>query len=185
MKKIENTAITVLSKKHFYKHNAVLKIGDWKNNFDLNYRNSIIAIALNHCCKHNDLIINGYLITTNNLYLVAKSNEKLLDAILNKLEHQINHLLKLDHKAIHKKKFNIDFIIDDEETFYEIQEPLFKIYPLKDDYLITLITGKKVTLPYFDRRLEDLKSMIQNHPFCSAIDYSGAIGPVYMTLLEE
>jgi hypothetical protein len=69
--------------------------------------------------------------------------------------------------------------------FYVIHEPLFELYPLKNNHLIQLITGKKVELPYFDRELENLKFMIAHHTFCSAIDYSGALGPVDVTLLED
>ncbi|MGH2664783.1 hypothetical protein [Flavobacterium sp.] len=185
MKKVEDKPIPLISKKHLYHHKVELRLGNWKNNFDISYVNTTIAIALNHCCKYNDLIINGYLITTKNLYLIAKTNEKTIDVILNKIERHIHFLLKADNRIIKKNIFNIDFIVDDEDVFYEIHEPLFKVYPFKNDHLIQLITGKKVKLPYFDRKLEDLKLMILHHRFCSAIDYSGAIGPVDVTLLNN
>lgn len=185
MKNIEDIAAVPLPKKHFYTHKAELKIGKWKNNFDLNYTNSIIAIALNHFCKYHDLIINGYLITAKSLYVVAKTPEKSIEKVLDKIEDYIHLLLKRDNQTLKKKNFNIDFILDPEDVFFEIQEPLFKASPLKNDYLIALITGKKTALPYHDRRLEALKQLIHHHPFCSAIDYSGAIGPVQVTLLKD
>lgn len=185
MKNMEDTPAALLAKKHLYSHKTALKIGNWKNNFDLNYTNTIIAIALNHCCKYHDLIINGYLITASSLYLVVKTHEKSIDTILNKIEDRINLLLKDDKRTLKNKKYNIDFILDHEDVFFEIQEPLFKVYPLKNEHLIPLITGKKIELPYYDRRLEALKKLIHHHPFCSAIDYSGAIGPVNVTLLKD
>lgn len=185
MKKIESTPEIPLSKKHFYTHKTELKIGNWKNNFDLNYTNSIIAIALNHSCKYHDLIINGYLMTAKSLYVVAKTHEKSIENVLNKIENHIHLLLKSDNQTLKNKNFNIDFILDHEDVFFEIQEPLFKVSPLKNDYLIALITGKKIGIPYYDRRLEALKKLVHHHPFCSAVDYSGAIGPVQVTLLKD
>lgn len=185
MKNIEDTPAVLLSKKHIHHHKTELKIGNWKNNFDLNYIHTLIAIALNHSCKYHDLIINGYLMTAKSLYLVAKTPEKSIENVLNKIEDYIHLLLKNDNQTLKNKNFNIDFILDPEDVFFEIQEPLFKVSPLKNDYLLPLITGKKIELPYHDRRLEALKRLIHHHPFCSAIDYAGAIGPVQVTLLKD
>ncbi|MCD0465048.1 hypothetical protein [Flavobacterium sp. ENC] len=185
MKNSEDKPAVLLPKKHIYTHKTELKIGNWKNNFDLNYTQTLIAIALNHCCKYHDLIINGYLITAKSLYLVAKTHEKSIDMMLNKIEDHISLLLKDDNRIVKNKKYNIDFMLDNEDVFFEIQEPFFKVYPLKNDYMIPLITGKKIELPYYDRRLEALKQLVHHHPFCSAVDYSGAIGPVQVTLLKD
>lgn len=184
MKKIENTPPEILSKKHLYTHKAELRIGDWKKHFDFNYINSIIAMALNYCNKNQDLIINGYLITRQNLYLIVKTHDKTIDATIHKLEAQISFLLKMNPQKFKKEKYEIAFIVDDEDLFYGVRGSLFKIHPLKNTYLIHLITGKNVTLPYFNPEVENLKRMIKNHPFCSAIDYSGAIGPVAVDLLR-
>lgn len=181
----ENTEQLAVSKKREHTHKVVLKIGNWRKQLDFNYIKTILAIALNYCCKSHELIINGYLITDQNLYLIIKTNEKSIDTIIKKIELQTILLLKINPKELKENKYEISFITDDENIIYTPHKSLFKIYPLQDEYLIKLITGKKITLPYYDRNLEDLKLMIHNHPFCSAIDYLGAIGPVHVTLLEN
>lgn len=184
MKKNVNT-IEVIASKPLYYHKVMLKIGNWKKHFDLNYVNTIIAMALNYCCKKKELFINGYLITSQNLYLIVQTNEEIIDATVNRIELQIILLLKINPEKLKENNFEISFIADDENVFYAGRRSLFKIYPLHNDRLVKLITGKKVELPYFDNNLEDLKAMIHSHPFCSAIDYSGALGPVDVTVLED
>lgn len=185
MKKNENTTIEIIAKKHLYHHKAALKIGDWKKHFDFNYVNTIIAMALNHSVKNNELVINGYLITRQHLFLIAKTSEKKIDTTVHKIEVDINYLLKTYPQKPEQSRYKTSFIFDDENVFYAARLPLFKIHPLKIDYLEPLLTGKKVTLPYYNPALEAIKSMIKNHSFCSAIDYSGAIGPVDVTLLKD
>lgn len=175
--------ISIIPKKHYHNHKLELRIGDWKKKFDSNYVNTIIALALNHCTNDNEFIINGYLITTENLYLVAKTDKKKFDETLHKIEHHINLLLKF--LTPEKNKYEIDFYIDQDEIYPIIHERLFIVYPFKNDYLIKLITARKVLLPYYNPELETLKSLVQHHPYCSVIDYSGAIGPVQVILLEE
>jgi hypothetical protein len=185
MRKTDDKTINLISKKNFYNHKIELRIGAWKNHFDFNYANTIIAMALNHCTKDKDFFVNGYLITSQSLYLVAKTEKKAIDTILNKMEQHINLLLQIHNQKLKNNKYETNFIVDDENIFYVIHEPLFELYPFKNNHLIQLITGKKVALPYFDRELENLKFMVRHHSFCSAIDYSGAIGPVDVTLLED
>ncbi|CAD0007531.1 hypothetical protein [Flavobacterium chungangense] len=182
MKKMNDKSVSIIIKKHLYSHEAELKLGDWKNQFHLNYVKTLIAMALNHCTENDNLIINGYLITDKTLYLIVKTNDKNFDSSLKKIENNIHFLLEnhtKELKTIDRYSFETH-----EEKLYFIRKPLFKMYPLKNEHLIQLLTGKKVTLPYFDRKLEDLKLLIRNHPFCSAVDYAGAIGPVDIALLN-
>jgi len=185
MKKNENISQDILLKKHLYTHKAELEIGNWKKHFDFNYVNTIIAMALNYCHKKNELIINGYLITDQSLYLIVKTHEKTIDTAVHQLEVQITFLLKINPQKFKKNKYKTAFIVDDEDVFYAVRDSLFKVHPLKNNDLIGLITGKKLTLPYHNPELEALKQIIKNHCFCSAIDYSGAIGPVPVTLLKD
>ena len=185
MKKVDDKSISITIEKRLHEHKIELRIGNWSKKLDLNYVNTLIAMTLNHCTKDKDFIIKGYLMTSKTIYLIVKTNEKTFDNLLNKIEIHIHLLLKIHKKEIQKIHEN-DFMADDkDDAFYTIRKPLFKLYPLKNEYLIQLLTGKKVVLPYFDRKLEDLKLMIQHHPFCSAIDYSGAIGPVDVTLIAD
>ena len=183
MKKIENTPVSIISKKQYYTHKVELRIGVWKKHFDPNYVNTIIAMALNHCTKDKEFIINGYLITSQNLFLAAKTDTKKFDETLHKIEHHIHLVLK--HPNPERNKYEADFFIGQEDSYYAVQDSFFTVYPLKNDYLTRLITGKKVLLPYFNPELERLKLMVQQHSFCSVIDYSGGIGPVDVTLLED
>ncbi|WP_163411024.1 hypothetical protein [Flavobacterium ajazii] len=184
MKKTDDKSISIIIKKQLYSHEAELKLGDWKNQFHLDYVKTLIAMALNYCTENNDLVVNGYLITDKALYLIVKTNDKTFDSSIKKIENHIHFLLENHTKEL-KSIDKYNFETNDENTFFSIRKPLFKIYPLKNEHLIQLLTGKKVTLTYFDRKLEDLKLLIRNHPFCSAIDYSGAIGPVEVGLLHD
>ncbi|WP_289659379.1 hypothetical protein [Flavobacterium panacagri] len=181
MKKDQDIIQVTITKPKLYQHKMMLKIGDWKKHFDLNYVKTIIAIALNHYTKNNSFFINGYLITNQNLYLIVQTNEKTIEVIIKKIEAQIILLLKFNPQKIKEKPDKIAFIADDESVFYPAWKTLFKSYPLENDYLVKLITGKKVTLPYFDQNLESIKTIIHNQAFCSSINYLGGIGPVEVT----
>ncbi|MHC0447936.1 hypothetical protein ACWA1F_21190 [Flavobacterium sp. 3-218] len=185
MKKEENIIQVTITKPKLHCHEVKLKIGNWKKHFDLNYVNTIIAMALNYCSKNNAVFINGYLITSQNLYLAIQTNEKHIDTTVNKIEAQIIILLKNNRQKLKENRGEVSFITDDENLFYAARKPLFKILPLENDHLVKLLTGKKVTLPYFDRDLESLKVMIHNHAFCSAINYLGGVGPVEVTPLRD
>lgn len=185
MKKDDDTSTSLVFKKHLHNHKVELGIGNWRKHFDSNYINTIIAMTLNHCTKDKEFIINGYLITSKSIYLIVQTNEKTFDTLLNKIEKHV-HLLVKTHKKGIQNNYENDFIeYEEDSTFYTIGKPLFKLYLLKNEHLVQLITGKKVLLPYFNPELEDLKLMILHHPFCSAIDYSGALGPVDVTLLND
>lgn len=185
MKKNVNTIQAIPAEENLYSHKVTLKIGSWRKHFDLNYVNTIIAMALNYCTKKNEILINGFLITSQNLYLIVQTNDETIDSTVNRIELEIIHLLKINPKKLKESRGEISFIADDESVFYEARRPLFKIHSLHNEHLVKLITGKKVALPYFDRTLEDLKATIHNHPFCSAIYYLGGISPVKVTAFQE
>ena len=185
MKKIEDKSVHLVIRKHFYNHKAELRLEDWKNHFDPGYIKTIIAMTLNHFIKEKEIIINGYLITDKSIYLVFKSERKTIEDLLKKIESHLFFLLKRHHRKANPNSYKNDFSSNDENIFHLIYEPLFTYNPLKNDFLIQLITGKKVELPYRDRELEYLKSEIKNNPFCSAIDYSGALGPVDVVLIDN
>ncbi|WP_337966030.1 hypothetical protein [uncultured Flavobacterium sp.] len=185
MKKTENIKKVAVAAPQMQRHKVTLKIGDWKKHFDFNYVNAIIAMALNDFDDKIYFFINGYLITSQNVYLVVQTTEKNIEEMVNKIETKIILLLKTNPQKLKENRREISFIADDENIFYEARKPLFKIYPLQNDHLVKLITGEKVTLPYYDRNLRELKALIHNHPFCSAIYYLKGIGPVKVTKFKK
>jgi len=178
MKKTENIKKVAVALPQVHRYKVTLKIGNWKKHFDFNYVNTIIAMALNDFDDNIFFDIKGYLITSQNLYLVVKTTEKSIEGMVNKIEAKIILLLKINPQKLKENRREISFIADDENILYEARKPLFKIYPLENEHLVKLITGEKVKIPYFDRNLKELKALIHNHPFCSAIDYLGGEGPV-------
>jgi hypothetical protein len=168
MEVVQKKSKNIFSPTPHFLHKIELRLGEWKKKYEISYVNSLIAIALNHCVKDSELTIHGYLITKDKVYLVAKTVKEPIIEILDKIEIHLCFLLQEHTKS-----------------YYAFQKPFFKTYPLKNDYLVQLITGKKVELPYHDRELEELKFIIKHSSFCSCIDYSGALGPVDVTLLED
>lgn len=184
MKKTEDETTSLISKKHWHTHLVELKLGSWKKHYDFNYRNKIIALTLNHFIKKNELVIHGYLITGSSIFLVAKTDHRSFEEVIERIELHIALLLKKYDNKFSNSISKTDFMLDIEDIFQTVHQPLFKIKPLQNYYLIKLITGIKIEIPYLDPELEYLKLLIKNHPFCSSVDYSGAIGPVEVTLLE-
>lgn len=181
MKKNENIKKVAIAAPQLHRHKVKLKIGNWKKHFDLNYVNTIIALALNDFDDKIFFYINGYLITSHNLYLVVQTTEKSVEEMVTKIEAKTILLLKKNPQKTKESHSEISLVADDKSLFNIIRKPLFEIYPLENDHLVKLITGEKVELPYFDRDLEHLKNRIHNHPFCSAINYLDGVGPVEVT----
>jgi hypothetical protein len=141
--------------------------GDWKFAFSEEECNVMIAEALNDCVYNEGLEIAGYLITRRRVCLVLK------------IEYvHVNKMLQHFYEKMRKK------ILHQEHLIKEIHSPLFIKYPLQNENLVLLITGRQVSLPYYSPHLERLKSRIHNYNFCSALDYSGAKGPVVVSLLN-
>lgn len=184
MRKTDDKPTSMVSKRHFYSHEIELKLGNWKKHFDFNYRSTVIVMALNHFIKEHELVVNGYLITTKSLFLIVKTEKKSIDELVEKIELHIAFLLKKYDNKFTNSISKDDFLIEMENILYTVHQPLFKLKMIKSNYLIKLITGQKIDIPYYDPELEYLKLLIKNHPFCSSIDYSGALGPVEIVLLE-
>ncbi|MEO8237522.1 MAG: hypothetical protein ABI576_05385 [Flavobacterium sp.] len=185
MKKNVNTIEVVPEEENLYYYKMTLKIGNWRKYFDQNYVNTIIAMGLHFFTKKDQILFNGFLITSQNVYLMIQTKEETIESTVNKIELRIIYLLKNNPKKVKINRDDISFIADDESFFYEAQRPLFKIHPLRNEHLEKLITGKKVKLPYFDRTLQSLKATIHNHPYCSAISYLGGISAVKVTEFQK
>ncbi len=147
-----------------------LYIKSWEKEIPTDWINIIIAKALNYCVYNESLVIKGYLLTKKRLCLIV-INES----------HSIKHILNVFAKEVAKDIYTYENsfgkymkVLEGSNTFKE----LFIQYPLYNQYIIKLITGKKIILPYKNPHVTRLEKMIHDYNYCSAIDYSGAIGPV-------
>jgi len=148
----------------------VLVLKSWQRVIPRKWTDLIMAEALNYCVYHENLCIRGYLIEEIRVFLIIESNPKQLQNILNVFARQVA-------KGIYKYERSTEKMLDileDENLF----DDLFFKYPLYDPFMKELLTGKNVYLYYYSPYLAKLKDTINHSKYCSAIDYSGAIGPV-------
>lgn len=184
-KKNDSVTDTSSTKRHhgLLSVNAVcLIIGPWKKLFTDAQCKLIIAEALNECtCSHGMQIV-GYLITERRLFLVLEIQR-----------HDIKDMLQLFYLIVKKEILedrerhqNLRWGNEEEDRLVEAEKAkdLFRQYFMINDDLVKLITGRPVDLPYYSPHLARLKAMIHNYNFCSAVDYSGAIGPVFIKFLQ-
>ncbi len=148
-----------------------LMMGGWKDAFSDQRLKILLAEALNYCSCYEGLVINGYLITTRRLCLVLDTHKTDKEYVLLRFFECLRRLIR------ESPEINTGF--DPENA------GLFRLYPLSNEHLIKLLTGRPVVLPYYDKNLERLKDRIIHADFCSAIDYSGAKGPVILHLLKK
>jgi len=153
-------------------HAITLTMANWRERFTPEQRKIIITEALNDCTYNHGLNITGYLINNTRLHLVLKLNHADIARMLNLFYDSVKRELNKHRGKIERN--------DDEFTY--AGKHLFIRHDTVNDYLVKLITGKKVDLGYYDPQLARLKDNINNSAFCSVIDYSGAIGPVIVKM---
>ncbi|HWY37769.1 MAG TPA: hypothetical protein VNY73_04375 [Bacteroidia bacterium] len=168
---------TVLPGNHGDTVALLLNIGEWKNNFSEYHYKLLIARALNECVHNERMNIAGYLITKRRVCLVLRIEPGRLDKMLEAFYGRVRKELR-----VHEERMNLLYPGNRASKANMIPEELyvnpFKKYPLLNDYLVKLITGQKVELPYYNPHLARLKDHIHHYNFCSAIDHAGATGPV-------
>jgi hypothetical protein len=161
-----------------------LSIGNWKNIINEYQVKLFIAWSLNYCVDSQQLRIRGYLITNDRLYMVWFIQPDLVNRMLmifyEKLRREIHRFLEKQRQSGICLTHEAEMIASDESF-----EDLFEKYPFHNHYLMQLICGEKIELPYYDPNLEKAKRDIQGAEFCSAIDYSGAIGPVNISFKDH
>ena len=161
-------------------HTVFLIIGPWRKLFKADEIRIIIAEALNYCVCFEKMNIAGYLVTDRRVCLVLEIDKTEPDYVLHlfyeKVKKEIKHRLE-------KKKYFEHYTDKTEEAEY--LKFLFTRYKPGDDFLVRLITGRKVELPYYNAHLERLKEKIHDYDFCSVIDYSGGVGPVMVKLIKD
>lgn len=161
---------------------VVLRLGGWKALFEADQCKLIIARALNKCTWYGGLILNGYLITDNSVYLLIKIEEEELDEMLNHIDEYLKAEVTAHHVEVKQLDLDGHYHIDHYRTEMLLIN-LFEAYALYDAELIKLMTGKLINLSYTSPTIEKLKKKVNAAPYCSAIDYTGAKSPVIVQLL--
>ena len=167
-------------------HAFSLKIGPWKAMFPSEQNKILIARALNQCTCDKHLNIKGYLITDRRMYLVLKMELEHIDHALNLFYDTLKKEIKQYFKWLESQEGHRHAITRQAE-FEEIWKHPFKARHLLFDFdFINAITHKKHPLGHYQSprhynpRLTRLINKMQKYSFCSAIDYSGACGPVLL-----
>lgn len=164
----------------------VLRPGDWASSMKLIDYKVLIAEALNATVDedgdYRDTLV-GYFITDKSLYLVWRVAEKKVERLFHFFYDRVRdnirrHFAETKHTALK------NLLHEEQMSREELFDGLFRRSVLHDEHLVRLITGRKVELPYSDPYLDRLRAEIHNHPFCSALDYEGAIGPVHVRLMN-
>jgi len=152
-------------------HSRLLVMNSWRLDIPEEHRNIIIANALNNCVLYKSLNLVGYLITSRRLFIIGASENTPFQEIL-------YYFYRCVETGIAEYKKMINDYDDAYHLEHHVHHKLFTPYPFLNDYIRALITGKEVHIGYYDPYLERLKHYIHNHNYCSALDYSGAKGPV-------
>ena len=173
---IENQAL-VFDKAWPEHHKLELQVGNWAKFFSEQEIKVIIAVALNYCVHHSALKIIGYLITAEKVSLLVGCTtvrwNEIKPVFYEQTAARITALLKQNKSD---QLSNWENEISDEQI-----NGLYEEFPFTNQYLILLLTGRKVDLPYYNEELAQLKDQMDGYDFCSAIDYSGAEGPVLVS----
>lgn len=169
---------------HFYRGHLILKAGAWRKWFTEEQYKWMMAVSLNECQTPEDpcmplLLIKGYLIKEDKIYLVCKTENEDLHRILDffywtvkqTVLHELNRLYRLHESGIWHERH---------KTMEKHGYHLFEKRPFTNEWLVSLITGHPVSLKYYDPLLERMKKMVKEENYCSAIDYAGGISPVNM-----
>lgn len=164
-----------------------LRIGHWKRLFEEVKCKWIIAKALNSWVKSNQenkFELTGYVITDAKLGLVLKIRTKDLPISLNRFFEVLNKEIM---DSLENKEMEIaDALGEEMNSGTNVQfHNLFETKSQMSPFLVRLLTGRKIKLPYYNVRLVRLEERIHKYNFCSAMDYSGAIGPVETKLLNK
>ncbi|GGB79122.1 hypothetical protein GCM10007424_19100 [Flavobacterium suaedae] len=143
--------------------------GKWKEIFSKGNYAVLIAECLNECVYENDMHINGYLITYNSVCLLLSNDIE--------CQQKITLFMK-------KVKTAVLEVANKHEREKIVLHHLFRQYTITDTALIYLLTGRDFQLPYYDPNVSQLREKLNNEPFCSVVDYSGAKSPVVIEKKE-
>ena len=159
-----------------------LVIGNWKMLFGSERAKLLIAEGLNEWVAYEKKMeLNGYLITDYSIFLIVKSPKEGLNHLLSTFFGSISKLIEHHHHALKLNNIN-DLESVNSRLLYH--RPFEKRNFFNDD-LVKLMLGREIKSSYYDLERAYLISNIKHYNYCSAIDYSGAEGPVVITLLKD
>jgi hypothetical protein len=85
-----------------------------------------------------------------------------------------------------KKRRELKDLLNEERIArHDLFEKLFEEFPLHDEDMVRLLTGRPVVSPYYDPNLERLKESVRNDPFCSTLDYEGGRSAVLVRVMSK
>ncbi|GAB2808547.1 hypothetical protein [Ferruginibacter profundus] len=155
-------------------YELVFIIGPWRKAYTAYRYKLLICRALNKCIGQFGFTVVGYLLTNTRLCLVLVKDTGI----------SLEELQKSFYSMVYEELNAEPVMTDESKSSKEIVYPLFKYYPIVNDYLSKLMTNRKADPGYYDPDLARLEKYIANYNFCSAIDYRGATGPVNVTVLD-
>ncbi|WP_323789895.1 hypothetical protein [Psychroserpens sp.] len=163
----DNNNLEYGNRRLFY---TTLVIGNWRKQIPHYYRRIIIANALNTSVKDKKFNIYGYLITSKRVFLILGCNPSKIENKLESLEKNLS--LEIEHYHI-KIETNHNRSHDDD---YKVKKfvfgVLFEMYPLYNESLVRLLTGRKPKISYYDSQTAKMEDIIQNYEFSSVLDYN-------------
>ena len=148
------------------------KYQNWRHHISSDIAKMLIANALNTTVVEKSFEIYGYLLLDTKMVLILKKdydqNKEDLYFFCSYFMDSLSKYLKLRQGDLHVT-----------QTFGK--NP-FEKKTLNDQKLQLLLTGRTFNKAYHDPELLRLKTLIRRSKYTSAIDYSGMIGPVLVTL---
>jgi hypothetical protein len=153
-------------------YSVMLLMGSWQQHIGNVAAKILIAGVLNECTESKGLRIRGYWMTDERTYLVLWLCEDAVKDTMNIFEKHLRETLHHYNKQEHPHE----------------ALPLFGLFTYHRFFyadLTKLLTGKNIDRPYYDPRLQRLKSDLKRADYCSLVDYSGATGPVIVNLSTD
>lgn len=179
---LEDSDLFAHHKKHVTHQTIELIQKDWKKLVPVAIREVVLAKALNRWSHKHKTPIYGYLITKRRLILMlpkeTKNHPNHLHEFYKIVAEELKHYFKSE------KKLNYELIHGGVAKHSEGSH-LFHQKLVYDDILNRLLTGKSINKAYYNAHNARLQDKIRNYNYCSAIDYSGAKGPVHVTKLRS
>ena len=150
--------------------------GKWKSFLTEYEYKTMVASALNTCVVEHGLIIFGYLITFEKIYLVVETSKDSAfsitrDFLIAFRITLIRHFAALAKKGVPFLPSMKIFTTSDEAT-------LFEDYFFDDPILSQLLVNKNTELPYYDPQLKKIQEWLLNCDFCSYNKHADEIGSV-------